>query len=264
MRRQIYQSVIRLMNGRFLSSGLKRFTESKASRHLIPLYKKVLRVDMDESVQSLHEFQTLQQFFVRKLYDDARPIHNEVDVLVSPVDGVVEQFGVIKETAIEVKGQTYSVEELLDDEELAQRYKNGRFMVLYLSPSDYHRIHAPTTGTIVTQYERGATSYPVNKWGLRFGKSPISRNYRVITELAEHDGSRLAFVKVGAMWINSIELTHKGDTLNKGEEVGYFSFGSTVVLLVEKGTVQFLDEIRLQKSVRVGEAIARKESSETS
>ena len=108
-------------------------------------------------------------------------------------------------------------------------------MILYLSPTHYHRIHSPATGEIVDQWAKGKKSYPVNKWGLRYGKHPLSKNYRRITEIKLESG-HMAVVKVGAMFVNSIEIVHEAEQITKGEELAYFTFGSTVVLLFEKDT----------------------------
>ncbi len=135
---------------------------------------------------------------------------------------MIAQAGKLEnDTVFEVKGQTYRIDEMLGSIEAAQRYHNGMYFILYLSPSHYHRIHSPIDGEIVRQWTLGKRSYPVNNWGLRFGKRPLSRNYRVVTEL-NVDGSLLAVVKVGAMNINTIELTHPTNKFEKRRGNGLF------------------------------------------
>ncbi|MDV2887664.1 phosphatidylserine decarboxylase, partial [Alkalihalophilus pseudofirmus] len=103
--------------------------------------------------------------------------------------------------------------------------------------SHYHRIHSPVDGTVTKQWTLGRKSYPVNKWGIKYGVRTLAKNYRVITEVKTVTG-HVAIVKVGAMFVNSIETTYKGSELVKGKEMAYFTFGSTVVLLFEKGIFQ--------------------------
>ena len=97
---------------------------------------------------------------------------------------------------------------------------------------------------------------------MTLGKSPLSTNYRIVSELRQEDGTFIALVKVGAMWVNTIELTHPTLNLEKGEEVGFFSFGSTVVLLFEKGKVSLSPSLERQASIKAGEPLARKMNSQ--
>lgn len=129
-------------------------------------------------------------------------------------------------------------------------------MVLYLSPSHYHRIHSPLTGTVLRRFTLGRKSYPVNQLGLKYGREPLSKNYRVVTELVSRD-KNVAVVKVGAMFVNSIELVHERENVQKGEEMAYFTFGSTVVLLFEKGMVQVNTSLQKGQEIRLGECLAR-------
>jgi phosphatidylserine decarboxylase len=157
-----------------------------------------------------------------------------------------------------VKGKTYSIIEMLGSKEMADKYDEGYYMVLYLSPSHYHRIHSPIEGEIVSQFELGAKSYPVNKAGLTYGKDPLSKNYRVISEvLCTENNKHVAMIKVGAMFVNTIVVTKKEKRLKKGEEVGYFSFGSTVVLLFEANS--FSPNLKLQsgQAIRVGQNLGK-------
>lgn len=205
--------------------------------------------------KQLHEFSTLHDLFIRQLKKGARKIDQHSKSVVSPVDAVIEDIGIIKETSeMEVKGKIYSVVEMLGDPLSVQKYLNGTYIILYLSPSHYHRIHSPVAGKVVKQWSLGSKSYPVNKWGLKYGKKTLSKNYRVITEV-KTDFGMAAIVKVGAMFVNSIELIHTGEHLKKGEEMAYFSFGSTVILLFEKGSFQINSLINTPHEIKIGEKI---------
>ncbi|CJA99751.1 Phosphatidylserine decarboxylase proenzyme [Streptococcus pneumoniae] len=144
---------------------------------------------------------------------------------------------------------------MLGNEERATRYAGGTYMVIYLSPSHYHRIHSPLSGSVTERFVLGRKSYPVNAAGMEYGKEPLSKNYRSVTEVSS-DGEHMALVKVGAMFVNSIELLHERDTVQKGEEMAYFTFGSTVVLLFEKDMIEVVQELKSGQELRLGQKIA--------
>ncbi len=255
MKEKIYQLMIELTNGRWTSSLLRKFANSRASRRIIPSFAKQYKIDMTEMDRPIQEYTSLHDFFTRALIEGAREINHDEGTVVSPVDAVLEDSGSIQEdSSFRVKGKEYSVEEMLGSKRDTEKYLGGKYMVLYLSPSHYHRIHSPVEGMVTRKCTLGQKSYPVNKWGMTLGKYPLSKNYREITEV-KHAGGFLSVVKVGAMFVNSIERTHSGDTLHKGEEIGYFSFGSTVVLLFEKETFTPFITGALPQPVHVGETI---------
>lgn len=251
----LYRMMIELTNGRWSSRLLKRFARSGISRFVVPSFAKIYHINLGEMEKEIHEYPTLHDLFVRTLKEGARKIDTSPSSVVSPVDAVIEDIGDIKETSeIVVKEKIYSIKEMLGDREALVKYLNGTYMILYLSPSHYHRIHSPVSGVVTKQWELGSKSYPVNKWGLKYGVRTLAKNYRVITEIKTEYG-HTAVVKVGAMFVNSIETTHKGTKLEKGEEMAYFSFGSTVVLLFEKGIFQVESSIFTPKETKVGEKI---------
>ena len=251
----LYRFFIELTNGRVTSALLKNFSQSRLSKPIIPLYTKVFRLDQQEAKDDFASFATLHDLFIRKLKSDVRPIAEGEQAVVSPVDGILEDFGDIQEDKkIIVKGKTYSMEEMLGDPKTLQKYLGGKYLVLYLSPSHYHRIHTPISGEVTQRWSLGQKSYPVNKWGMLYGKAPLSKNYRIITELDYGQGC-VAIVKVGAMFINSIEITDKAKQLQKGQEFSYFSFGSTVVLLFEKDSFEIESDLVIPANVRIGEKI---------
>ena len=255
MLKWLYRLLIELTNHSVSSKLIAMFTQSRISKIFISSYAKVYQINQDEMEKSLNDYQTLQQLFVRNLKEGSRPIDQSYNGVASPVDAVIEDVGIITEQSeMVVKGKTYSLEEMLGSEQAAKRYINGCFIILYLSPSHYHRIHSPISGVVINQWSLGKKSYPVNRLGLLYGKAPLSKNYRMITEV-DANGRRLAIVKVGAMFVNSIELTHKNEHLTKGEEMAYFTFGSTVVLLFEKGAFQLNPLIQIPGAIKVGENI---------
>lgn len=255
MLKHVYRLMIELTNGRWTSVILRRFSRSRISRFVVPSFAKIYKLNQNEMEKALNEYYTLHDLFIRTLKKEARLIDKNQNSVVSPVDAVIEDIGSIKETSeMLVKGKSYSIQEMLGTDQAVTKYLNGTYMVLYLSPSHYHRIHSPVEGTIVKQWTLGSKSYPVNKMGLKYGVRTLAKNYRMITEVNTASG-HIAIVKVGAMFVNSIEKTHKGMNLQKGEEMAYFSFGSTVVLLFEKGAFHLDASIHTPKDIRVGEVI---------
>jgi phosphatidylserine decarboxylase len=251
----LYRFMIELTNHAVSSKFIAFFTKSRLSAWLIPSYAKIYRINQEEMEKSLNHYKTLQQLFIRKLKEGARPIDEAEDSIISPVDAVIEDIGIISEQKdITVKGKQYSIPEMLGSDALAEKYLNGLFVILYLSPSHYHRIHSPISGVVTRQWSLGTKSYPVNRLGLKYGRRPLSKNYRMITEV-NSDGKHVAIVKVGAMFVNSIELTHPHDQLIKGQEMAYFSFGSTVVLLFEKDSVEIDSRMTVPMAIKVGERI---------
>lgn len=115
---------------------------------------------------------------------ESRPIDREFNSIISPVDATIETFGDITGDGLfYVKQKTYTLQDMLGSEKIASSFQNGKYIILYLSPAEYHRIHSPVDGKVLSQYSLGEKSYPVNKWGLQYGKQTISGNYRMLTEL---------------------------------------------------------------------------------
>ncbi|MFJ8527964.1 phosphatidylserine decarboxylase [Bacillus sp. NPDC094106] len=256
MQRRLYRLMIELTNGRFTSYMLRKFAQSRLSSMIIPSYAKVFQLNQDEMEKDLKEYRTLHELFTRKLKEGKRTIDAEPLNIVSPVDGVFADSGPIEETkTFDIKGKRYSIVDMLGNEERAKRYAGGTYMVIYLSPSHYHRIHSPLSGSVTERFVLGRKSYPVNAVGMKYGKEPLSKNYRSVTEV-DSEGQHMALVKVGAMFVNSIELLHERNTVQKGEEMAYFTFGSTVVLLFEKGMIETVSTLMSGQELRVGEKIA--------
>ncbi|MEH6939816.1 phosphatidylserine decarboxylase [Bacillus sp. JJ664] len=257
MKQGFYRMFIELTNNRATSGFLRKFSTSRLSKVLIKPYINAFKLNMEESKNT--SFPTLHALFTRELKNDVRPIYAGENELACPVDGVLESHGKIEEDIqFVVKGKTYSIIEMLGSKEMADKYNEGYYMVLYLSPSHYHRIHSPIAGEVISQFELGAKSYPVNKVGLTYGKDPLSKNYRVVSEVkSSENGKHVAMIKVGAMFVNTIIVTAKEKRLKKGSEVGYFSFGSTVVLLFEADSFTANNELKSGQSIKVGENLGK-------
>ncbi|WZY00926.1 phosphatidylserine decarboxylase [Bacillus sp. FSL W7-1360] len=254
MKKQLFRACIELHNHKVASALLKKFSQSRMSKGLIPWYCRTYQVDVSEAKAPIDDFDSLHHFFIRELKKGARPIALGENEMVAPVDGVCVEAGeMTPEMCFQVKGKQYAAEELLGGKDVASQYEKGQYVVLYLSPSHYHRIHSPVDATCVCERVLGGRSYPVNELGLKYGKQALSKNYRQVLELLLPSQKKMALVNVGATNVNSIIRTNKSDIWKKGEEVAYFSFGSTVVLIYEHGTVDI--KVKNGDEVRMGEVI---------
>ncbi|MBW7474494.1 archaetidylserine decarboxylase [Paenibacillus oenotherae] len=256
MAKWLLRSMTELSSRKWISRITGRFAQSHASRRFIPRFAKTYGISIEEAEKRLDEYSTLNEFFTRRLKPGVRTIDTAAAALVSPVDALITGIGPIEAgTIINVKGQNYTIEELLNRSPRMENYKNGYYMVLYLSPTDYHRIHTPVDGTIVEREHVPGKVYPVNDFGLRHMPRVLSRNERLITYI-RHQTGETAVVKVGAMNVSSIKYVEpQHDKVSKGQELAYFEFGSTVVLLTEDDTFVPRNDLMTGKKVRMGEKL---------
>jgi phosphatidylserine decarboxylase len=236
-------------------------------------FAKAYQVNLDEAEAPVESYRTFGEFFTRKLKAGLRPIDEAKDSVVSPVDGRVSQLGPIEGgRCVQAKGITYTVAQLLADARQALTFEGGTFATLYLSPRDYHRIHAPVAGRVTGYSYVPGQFWPVNPSSVRTKEALFAVNERLITYLDTAFG-RVAMVAVGATCVARIHaaydtvVTHTGGgprsqtyprpiALEKGAEVGMFEMGSTVVLLFEKGRVRFEPHLAADVALRMGERIA--------
>ena len=218
-------------------------------RHGIRFFARRFEVDVNEAEQPLSSYPSLLAFFTRKLAPGRRPIVDDRNQLVSPVDACVGAFGRIENgQLVQAKGLHYAAEALLGSREAAAPFQGGWFATLYLSPRDYHRIHAPDGGRIIRSLYEPGTLWPVNPPAVRTIPSLFAVNERVTTLLETPQGP-VAVVMVGATNVGSIRLAYADLVTNqrgrrevrehrpaidvaRGAELGTFQMGSTVILLV--------------------------------
>jgi len=247
------------------------------------LVSLVLGIDQSEVELPLSEYPSLNSYFTRRLRPGVRSWPADPDYLGSPVDGVYGQVGeIVSGRIVQAKGRWYSAESLLSDPEEAARFEGGSFVTIYLSPRDYHRIHAPAAGKIEKARHIPGALLPVNPPGVLEIPDLFPRNERVICYIETKFG-RLALVAVGAINVGRIStpfdpewagpgsgwVTNRrgveGSTrlyappleVERGEEVMAFHLGSTVVLLIERGGSELVSGLEPGTRVRLGELLAR-------
>lgn len=247
---------------------------------IIRWFIKQYKVNMDEALHSdPAHFKTFNEFFVRELKPGMRPITEGESVITHPADACVSQFGPITDgQLIQAKGHTYSAQELLGGSEtLAQEFADGEFATLYLSPSDYHRVHMPCDGVLRQMIYVPGDLFSVNPLTAENVPNLFARNERVVC-IFDTEFGPMAQVLVGATIVGSIELTWagtvtppRGNTVytwnypaegnkavqfKKGDEMGRFKLGSTVINLFAKDAVEFDSSMQNTASTRMGTAYA--------
>lgn len=262
----------------FLSRLTLRLTRVQCPR-LVPgairLFSRVFKVNLQEAVNpDPTSYATFNEFFTRPLKPNLRPIAAGNNVLVSPVDGRISQLGKIDNGQIfQAKGHDYTAVELLGgDATRAAHFANGQFMTIYLSPKDYHRIHMPLSGQLVEQVYVPGRLFSVAGHTVRTVPRLFARNERVVA-IFDTDFGKLAMVLVGAINVAAIETVWAGlvtppagkqiktqtfnhITLAKGEEMGRFNMGSTVILLLENPSLQWKTLLAADSPVQLGQALA--------
>ena len=239
-------------------------------KQMIETYIRVYNVDMSEAARPVDEYRSFGDFFARELKPGARPIDPRDNVLASPADGLLHNCGpVVRGTIEQVKGRDYTVADLLDDPSEAIRFEKGTFATIYLSPANYHRVHAPLAGTVLSaRYIPGAL-YSVQPVFTHLLQNLFVANERIAIHMDTQWG-RVCVVMVAATIVGRVGLTfssletngparlHKVDQLTKplamgkGGELGAFHIGSTVVMLMEH---DFKAVAQPQTAVKVGQAL---------
>lgn len=235
-------------------------------------------VNMDEALeQDLQQYKHFNAFFTRALKADARSIVKDSNKLACPVDGCVSQMGLIKNDQIfQAKGHSYSLQTLLGgDDKWAKQFVNGEFATLYLSPKDYHRIHMPCDAKLKEMRHVPGRLFSVNPATVRTVPGLFARNERVVCLFNTPVGP-MAMILVGAIFVASIETvwsgiitppTHKDIqtslfgkgfqevTMLKGQEMGRFNMGSTVILLFGKDKMKWVEGLTSETHVQMGQEI---------
>ena len=256
----------------WVSSHQRGWVTTEIVRRFVRKYQ----VNMDEALNpDIASYLSFNDFFTRALKPGARPIA-DAD-LVSPVDGAISQFGVIeKDQIFQAKGHHYSTTAVVGgDAALAAQYEHGSFATLYLSPRDYHRIHMPCDGRLLRMTYVPGDLFSVNPVTARGVPGLFARNERVVCVFESARGP-FVLILVGATIVGSMATVWHGVVnpprgkvvrtwdypasgpavaLKKGQEMGRFLLGSTVVMLFPKGPLAFNPQWAPGRSIRLGEAM---------
>ena len=242
---------------------------------VIQRFVKRYKVNMSEAAHAdPAHYKSFNEFFTRPLKDDARPLSNST--WVCPVDGAISQCGAIERDQIfQAKGHQYSTRALVGgDADLAAPFQNGQFATLYLSPRDYHRIHMPISGKLLRMIHVPGDLFSVNPTTARGVPGLFARNERVVCEFETEKGP-MVLVLVGATIVGSMATVWHGEVnpprpgtirewrydtqdvrLQKGEEMGRFLLGSTVVMLFPANSIQFPADWTSTRPLQMGESMS--------
>jgi phosphatidylserine decarboxylase len=261
----------------FLSRLVARLANWQAPEwFLLPMLQKFVRhfnVDMQIAAEPrLTAYNSFNDFFTRKLAANARPIG---DGVVSPADGTISELGPIaQQDILQAKGCYYTLKQLLaNDEKLAAQFANGFFATIYLSPRDYHRVHMPYAGKLLRSIYVPGKLFSVNPTTVQNVAGVFARNERLINIFSTDKGP-MAVILVGAMLVAGISASWRGTItpnrhrtvqswdytaedkfFNAGDEVGYFNFGSTAIVLFPEDSMQWLPELAAETTLKMGQTI---------
>jgi phosphatidylserine decarboxylase len=236
-------------------------------------FLKLFSVDMSEAIEpDPYRYGSFNEFFTRALKPESRPIAAGPEAVASPVDGTVSECGTLeRDRLVQAKGQYYTLDDLLARQPWAKRFEGGSFATIYLAPFNYHRVHMPIGGRLLETVYVPGRLFSVNAITAQRVPRLFARNERVLT-LFDTDIGQLALILVGALNVGSMATVWAGDitpaarrkvtripapvvTLDKGEELGRFNMGSTVILLCEPNRVLWHPSLRPGAIVHLGQAI---------
>jgi len=265
-------SLSKLMHAitRSRNPALKNFLINK----IIKLYNVDMSLAREEQAEA---YATFNAFFTRELKPSVRPIADKAEDIACPVDGTVSQSGTIHDGDIfQAKNKKFTVQQLLaTSDSICDQFSNGSFATIYLSPRDYHRIHCPLDAKLLEMSHIPGRLFSVNPATTRTVNELFARNERV-SAIFETPAGLMAVVMVGAIFVSSIDTVWSGTVVppyaksirhwkyaedaqrfiaNKGDELGRFNMGSTVVLLFQQGKVNLSPILTNGKTVKMGEKI---------
>ena len=247
---------------------------------VIKAFAKKYNIDMSiAEKEKFSDYASFNEFFIRPLKENARPINQNPTALCCPADGRVSECGHIEDDCLlQAKGHFFSLNDLLaEDKDLTETFKNGEFVTTYLSPRDYHRVHMPCDGTLRKMIYVPGDLFSVNPFLAKHVPNLFARNERLICVFDTEFGTMVQILvgatitaSIGTVWAGVInpprhnevkEWTYEGESavkLSKGQEMGWFQLGSTVINLFQAGQVKIADHLSVDEPVRMGEILALK------
>lgn len=254
------------------------------TRRRLPFLNKIIgafiyifKVDMQDAViQDISQYPTFNEFFTRKLKPDSRPIDKSMPSIVSPCDGKISMFGEIdQQTLLQAKNKTFTLNEFLTPHcQHINQFRGGSYYTIYLSPRDYHRVHTPYDVQLLEMIYVPGRLYSVAPYAPKTIEKLYARNERVIS-VFRVDNGYMAIAMVGAVNVAAIDMEWAGTVtpphmsvasyynyddrpinLEKGQQMGTFNMGSTVVMLVSKNYARALPTLAIEQPVKMGETIA--------
>ncbi len=279
---RLFVALQRVLPLHAISAGMHVLARAEAwpvRRALIGIFRSLYAVNLDEAERTRPgDYRSFNDFFTRALKSGARPADPDPQALLSPCDGHVSQIGpldgnLLLQATVAAKRHTYTLEALLADADFARGFIGGSFACLYLAPVDYHRVHLPVAGRLIAAWHVPGRLYSVNAATAALVPGLFALNERIVLHFATAHGP-LALVLVGALNVGSMSLADLGDVAPsrgrsgaperlsvtprdyaRGEEVGRFNLGSTVVLVLPPAMAEFERVLRPGAPVRLGQRL---------
>jgi len=249
-----------LVKRKFVSEWYGGRMDSPYSKEKVANFVKEYEIDL--SIAEKQEFESFNDFFTRKLKPEARKIDTNKNVLISPSDGKLFAYANIENQDFIVKGYKFNIFEYLQNDSLAELYKNGSLVIVRLCPTDYHRYHFPVTGTVINKKEIDGDYYSVSPIALKKRIEIFCLNKRNYCEIKTQNFDNIIMSEVGATMVGSMVYTFNNYNIEKGQERGYFKFGgSTVVLFFKNNQITIDKDLllntknKLETEVEMGERI---------
>jgi len=224
--------VLKLITRPGFSRKCAGLLDSRYSRLYIKRFIKRNEIDMSEYIPQ--RYRSFNEFFIRKIKPDARPIDMEPSVLISPCDSLLSIYNITADSIFSVKGTNYTLEALLGDGALAEKYRGGKCLIFRLMPDNYHRYIYPDSGSKGGNIAIAGKLHTVREVAHKY--SMFATNSREYTTLHTDNFGDVVYMEVGALLVGRIRNHHQGHSFVRGEEKGYFEYGgSTIIMLLEKG-----------------------------
>jgi phosphatidylserine decarboxylase len=246
---------------------------------MLSRFARAYGIDVAEAEKPLGDYAGFDEFFTRRLRAGARPIADEPAGIVSPADGTVVECGLATAgTLIQAKGSTFDLAELLGDAEVAARLEGGAYLITYLSPKDYHRVHSPVGGQVVGWRHIPGTLFSVGAKSVASEPGLFVRNERLVTLIEMDGGGLCAVVMVAAIGVGHVTVSYDAEVathrprflraavrhrryddpkpIGRGEELGIFHLGSTTIVVFEPGRVE-LAPFAAGEAMKMGVGIGR-------
>lgn len=231
---------------KFLTEYYGKKMDKPESVKKIPSFIEQADINIAEAKKRVEEFKSFNDFFYRELKEGARTVDYRENVLASPADGKILAFENLDiEKEFYIKGDKFTLEEFFADKGLANKYKDGVFMIIRLAPIDYHRFHFPADGEISESKLIDGVYYSVSTHAIKKNFRILCENKREYSILKTEKFGDIAMFEVGATMVGGIKQSYKSNSyVKKGEEKGYFYFGgSTCVLVFERGKVKIDEDL---------------------
>ncbi len=263
---------------RMIGWGAQRELPRRLQTTLLGTYARAFRLNAAEAEYPIPHYESLQAFFTRRLMSGSRTLPADPDVVVAPSDGTICDAGLASAgKLLEAKGSVFTLRNLLADDALAMRLADGAYVAIYLSPRDYHRVHFPTAGRVVSWSHIPGKLFPVGNRSVKREPGLFARNERFVT-VVDGPAGRCAIVMVAAVGVGNITASYDPDVathaggfvarsmrqrifdlpipIERGQELGIFNLGSTTVTIFEPGRV-VLNDLVSNAQIEMGSAVGR-------